>query len=123
MLSSKDTEQGEYMLVHMNIILPFIRCMVILAWAITILFTIPQAIIFRVMKHPEKEFYQCTTFNFFEDLSTAVVVGNQTQLLCAGLTPLEWEDLYHTIFNCQVFFVPLIAIVASYAQIFGVLRR
>ena len=77
------------------------------------IFTIPQAIIFRVMKHPEKEFYQCTTYNFFEDLSTPGMVGNATQLLIAGLTPVDWADLYHTAFNCQVFFAPLIAICAS----------
>ena len=40
----------------------------ILAWVVTLIFTIPQAILFRVMKHPEKDFYQCTTYNFFEDL-------------------------------------------------------
>ena len=95
----------------------------ILAWVVTLIFTIPQAIIFRVMKHPEKEFYQCTTYNFFEDLSTAMMVGNDTQLLLAGLTPVEWADLYHTAFNCQVFFAPLIAICASYATIYTILRR
>ena len=95
----------------------------ILAWVITLIFTIPQAIIFRVMKHPEKEFYQCTTYNFFEDLSTPFMVGNASKLLLAGLTPVQWADLYHTVFNCQVFFAPLIAIIASYAKIYSILRR
>ena len=95
----------------------------ILAWVVTLIFTIPQAIIFRVMKHPEKEFYQCTTYNFFEDLSTPVMVGNTTQLLLAGLTPVQWADLYHTVFNCQVFTAPLVAICASYANIYFVLSR
>ena len=89
----------------------------ILAWVVTLILTIPQAIIFRVMKHPEKEFYQCTTYNFFEDHSNPIMVGNTTQLLLAGLTPVEWADLYHTAFNCQVFFAPLFAIIASYANI------
>ena len=97
--------------------------MVIMAWVVTLIFTIPQAIIFRVMKHPAKEFYQCTTYNFFEGLSSVIVVGNQTQLLLAGLSPVEWADLYHTFFNCQVFFAPLIAIVASYTKIYFILRR
>ena len=44
--------------------------MVIVAWLLTIIAASPQAIIFRVLKHPVKEFYQCTTFNFFESLST-----------------------------------------------------
>ena len=103
--------------------LPCLRCQVILAWVLTLIFTIPQAIIFRVMKHPQKEFYQCTTYNFFEDLSTPVIVGNTTQLLLGGLTPVQWADLYHTVFNCQVFFAPLIAICASYACIYSILRR
>ena len=44
--------------------------MVIVAWILTLLFASPQAIIFRVLKHPEKEFYQCTTYNFFESLAS-----------------------------------------------------
>ena len=97
--------------------------MVIMAWLVTIIFTIPQAIIFRVLKHPEKEFYQCTTFNFFEELSSPVVIGNTTHLYLGGLTPIQWADLYHTIFNCEVFFAPAIAIVASYTNIYFLLSR
>lgn len=44
--------------------------MVIAAWILTLIYSSPQAIIFRVLKHPEKDFYQCTTFNFFESLAT-----------------------------------------------------
>ena len=97
--------------------------MVILSWLATIIFTMPQAIIFRVMKHPEKDFYQCTTYNFFEELSSPVQIGNTTQLYLASLTPIQWADLYHTIFNCEVFFAPVIAIVASYTKIYSVLSR
>ena len=97
--------------------------MVTMAWLVIIIFTIPQAFIFRVLKHPEKEFYQCTTFNFFEELSGPVEIGNTTHLYLGGLTPIQWADLYHTIFNCEVFFSPVIAIVASYAKIYSVLSR
>ena len=97
--------------------------MVLLAWFLTLVFTTPQAIIFRVMKHPVKDFYQCTTYNFFEDLASPVIVGSSTQLLWIGLTPVQWADLYHTLFNCQVFFVPLIAIITSYIKIFIIIRR
>ena len=68
--------------------------MVIMAWLVTIIFTVPQAIIFRVLKHPVKEFYQCTTFNFFEELSSPVKIGNTTHLYLGGLTPIQWADLY-----------------------------
>ena len=47
-----------------------------LAWLMTLIFSWPQAVIFRVMKHPNKEFYQCTTFNFFENL--ALGIGNDS---------------------------------------------
>ena len=43
--------------------------MVVLAWLLTLIFSWPQAVIFRVLKHPKKDFYQCTTFKFFENLA------------------------------------------------------
>ena len=97
--------------------------MVISAWILTLVFAAPQAIIFRVLKHPDKDFYQCTTYNFFESLSTPVEVGSITQLLLLGLTPKQWADLYHTIFNCEIFFIPLIIIVASYVKIYIILTK
>ena len=54
----------------------YFRLMVMLAWLMTLIFSWPQAVIFRVMKHPNKEFYQCTTFNFFENL--ALGIGNDS---------------------------------------------
>ena len=99
--------------------------MVFTAYIATLISASPQTVIFRVLKHPEKEFYQCTTFDFFEDLSSYVQIGNDpnnTELLLHGLTPVQCEDLYHTIFNIEVFFGPLCAIVASYAKIYFVLK-
>ena len=97
--------------------------MVLISWLATIVFTLPQAIIFRVLRHPENDFYQCTTYNFFEEFSTPFIEGNITKLYLAGLTPVQCGDLYHTIFNCQVFFAPVIAIVVSYTKIYSVLSR
>ena len=48
--------------------------MVIFAWLLTLLFTFPQAIIFRVLRHPMAEFYQCTTWDFFENLASEVII-------------------------------------------------
>ena len=39
------------------------------------------------------------------------------------LTPDQWEDTYHTVINSQIFFIPLIIIVASYVKIFLILTR
>ena len=97
--------------------------MVVLAWMLTMLFSCPQAIIFSVKKHPDKDFYQCTTVNFFEDLSTPTMVDNTTQLVLNGLTPKQWGDLYHTLFNAEIFFIPFIIIAASYVKIYVILTR
>jgi len=97
--------------------------MVATAWTLTIIFSSPQAVIFRLLKHPAKEFYQCTTINFFENLSDLVKEGNSTELRLYGLTPDQWEDTYHTVFNSQIFFIPLVIIVASYVKILLILTR
>ena len=34
-----------------------------------------QAVIFRVVKHPIKDFYQCATVNFFREIADVVKVG------------------------------------------------
>ena len=102
------------------------RLMVVLAWVLTMLFSCPQAIIFSVQKHPNKDFYQCTTENFFENLSTPVLENNNnnnTKLVMGGLTPKQWGDLYHTLFNAEIFFIPFIIISASYVKIYLILTR
>ena len=97
--------------------------MVAAAYLLTLILASPQAIKFRVLKHPVKDFYQCTTYNFFESLSEPVTVGNTTELRLLGLSPIQCADLYHTLFNCGVFFGPLIAIVVSYTNIYNILKR
>ena len=77
----------------------------------------------RLLKHPAKEYYQCTTIHFFENLSDIVKEGNSTELRLYGLTPDQWEDTYHTVFNSQIFFIPLVIIVSSYVKIFLILSR
>ena len=95
--------------------------MVMVAWILTLVFASPQAIIWRVLKHPTKDFHQCTTVDFFANLSSPV--GNSTEMLLVGLTPDQWFNIYHIIFNCEIFFVPLILIIISYCMIFITLAR
>ena len=97
--------------------------MVFISWLLTILFSSPQAIIFRVLKHPTKEFYQCTTYNFFQDLSSPMVMGNTTHMLLLGLRPVQWANIYHTIFNSEIFFIPLFIILGSYVKIYLIIYR
>ena len=99
--------------------------MVIVAWILTLIFASPQAIVWRVLKHPTKDFYQCTTIDFFANLSTKVTVGNSTEpeLQLVGLTPDQWFNIYHIIVNSEIFFIPLILILTSWCMIFIVLAR
>ena len=78
--------------------------MVLVAWLVTLISVIPQAVIFRVRKFPGTDFYQCTTEGYFESLATETVLDNNVtrNYLPGGLTPKQAADLYHTIFNCQV---------------------
>ena len=99
------------------------RMMVIVAWILTLVFASPQAIIWRVLKHPTKDFHQCTTVDFFENLTSPVDVGNSTEMLLVGLTPDQWFNIYHVFFNSEIFFVPLILILISYFMIFITLAR
>ena len=53
--------------------------MVIGAWLTTLLFSLPQAVIFRVLRHPLVEFYQCTTWGYFENLATRNITQGEPQ--------------------------------------------
>ena len=112
-LSDREREQGNIQTIpcphknnfygQINWCFLFSRLMVVMAWLTTLLFSSPQAVIFRVMKHPMVDFYQCTTWGFFEGLAHNVTQGNTTtMLLPGGLTPIQAADLYHTLFNCEV---------------------
>ena len=50
-----------------------LRRMVLAAWVVTLMFSWPQAVIFRTLKHPIKYFTQCTTFGYFETLALTVI--------------------------------------------------
>ncbi len=44
------------------------RIMIMLAWLAAGVFALPQTFVFRVLKHPKIEFYQCTSMGFFSEL-------------------------------------------------------
>ena len=99
--------------------------MVASAWVFTLLCASPQAIIFRVLKHPTKEFYQCTTIDFFEDLAEKHfnLETNQTEYILGGINTEAWHTIYHTVVNTQIFFLPLLIIVISYIKIYSILSQ
>ena len=97
--------------------------MVLSCWLLTLLCAAPQAVIFRVLKHPTKEFYQCTTIDFFEDLAVKQLNAetNLTEHILLGLNTETWHSLYHTVVNVEIFFLPLTIIVISYIKIFRII--
>ena len=99
--------------------------MVVGSWVFTLLSASPQAIIFRVLKHPTKEFHQCTTIDFFEDLAEKHfdLKTNQTEYILGGINTEAWHTIYHTVINTQIFFLPLFIIIISYIKIYSILSQ
>ena len=97
--------------------------MVVGSWVFTLLCAAPQAVIFRVLKHPTKDFYQCTTIDFFEDLAEKRLnlKTNQTEYILGGINTEAWHTIYHTVINTQIFFLPLLVIIISYIKIYSIL--
>ena len=99
--------------------------MVVGSWVFTLLCAAPQAVIFRVLKHPTKDFYQCTTIDFFEDLAEKRLnlKTNQTEYILGGIDTEAWHTIYHTVINTQIFFLPLLIIIISYIKIYSILSK
>ena len=71
--------------------------MITSAWLISALCALPQTLVFRVLKHPQMEFYQCTTMQYFDNINV--------------------EKIYNSLFLVVVYVVPLLVIVVTYANI------
>ena len=97
--------------------------MVLSCWLLTLLCAAPQAVIFRVLKHPTKEFYQCTTIDFFEDLAEERVntETNRTEHFLLGINTESWHSMYHCLVNTEILFLPLTIIIISYWRIFNII--
>ena len=82
--------------------------MITTAWILSGICAIPQLLVFRVLKHPEwKEFYQCTTMGYFEN-----VFNNNTIM-----THQQAQNIHNSFFLVVVYMVPLGVIIATYAAI------
>ena len=97
--------------------------MVVISWVISILLSLPQAIMFRKMKHPLVEFYQCTTLNVVEDFATKTVVDGETKFTLLGVDSDTIYSLYHFSFPFFVFFFPLGCLIVNYSIIIKIIRR
>ena len=83
------------------------QIMITSAWLISALCALPQTLVFRVLKHPEIDFYQCTTMNYFDN-----IFNNATMV-----TPNQAEKIYNSLFLVVVYVVPLLVIIVTYANI------
>ena len=97
--------------------------MVLCSWLLTIICSSPQAIMFRVLKHPTKEFYQCTTIDFFENLAEEKVnmETNRTEHFLLGINTESWHSIYHCMVNTEILFLPFLIILISYCKIYNII--
>ncbi|XP_013406331.1 gonadotropin-releasing hormone receptor isoform X2 [Lingula anatina] len=82
-----------------------VRAMIIVAWILSALFSIPQAIVFTVEKAPFAgiDYYQCVTFTI--------------------LTQKWQEQLYAILTIITTFILPLLTMIIAYALIFLAITR
>ena len=99
------------------------RFMVTMSWVISIILALPQAFMFRKLKHPEIEFYQCTTTMAIEDSSYEVLVDGQKIFLFLGFDPETIYRFYHFSFLFFVFFLPFSVLIVNYIIIIKLIKR
>ena len=92
-------------------------------WVVSLLLSIPQAIMFRKVKHPNKEFHQCTSEMVIEMNSKVSVHNGKLVFDFFGLNIQLIYLLYHFSFLLFVYFLPLLCIIISYACITKVIQR
>ena len=97
--------------------------MVALSWVVSIILASPQAFMFRKLKHPDIEFYQCTTTMAVEDFSEKIVVNGQLKFLFLGVEAETIYRFYHFSFLLFVFFFPLTFLMVNYFIIIKLIRR
>jgi hypothetical protein len=76
------------------------RIMIGSAWLLSALCALPQTLVFRVLKHPKIEFFQCTSMNFFRDLFNSSVAGDGSEESpnFYSVTPEVAEKMYSSLF-------------------------
>ena len=99
------------------------RLMVVISWIISTVLSLPQAFMFRKLKHPAVEFYQCTTDMVVEDYSKQTVVAGKIKFIFLGLDSDTVYNIYHFSFPFFVFFFPLACLIFNYGIIIRMIRR
>ena len=78
---------------------------------------------FRLVKHPSRDFYQCTSQFRIEMISEITLVGGEPVFNFHGFEPETIYRIYNMSFFIFVFFLPLLIIIISYISIFYQIRR
>ena len=99
------------------------RILVALSWSVSLLLSSPLAFMFRVVKHPYRDFYQCTSDLVFEMNSDLVMSGDKPTFLFFGIDPKILYKIYNFYFLFFVYFFPLFYILISYGSIFILIRN
>ena len=99
------------------------RVMVLCCWVVSFILSFPQAIMFRKLKHPHLEFYQCTTKSVVETYSDLVTEDGKLKLVFYGLDPVRVYNIYHFSFLFFVYFLPLFCLIISYIIIIKLIKR
>ena len=99
------------------------RVMVLCSWMVSLILSLPQAFMFRKLKHPHLEFYQCTTKNVLESYSDLVVEDGKLSFVFYGLDPIMVYNIYHFSFLFFVYFLPLFCLIISYIIIINLIKR
>lgn len=89
------------------------QIMITSAWIISALCALPQTLVFRVLKHPKVEFFQCTSMGYFDDIFNNSTIVN----------PQQAEKIYNSLFLVVVYMVPLCVIIITYANILNKIFR
>ena len=97
--------------------------MVLFSWVVSLVLSSPQALMFRKMKHPHLEFYQCTTNMVIENISTVVMDGAKATYFFFGIDSDTVYMIYHLSFLVFVYFLPLCCLLVSYIFIIHLIRR
>jgi hypothetical protein len=99
--------------------------MVLFSWVVSFFLSSPQALtlMFRKMKHPNLEFYQCTTKMVIENYSTMVMEGDEATYFFFGIDSDTVYKIYHLSFLLFVYFLPLCCLLVSYIFIVHLIRR
>ena len=114
-------EVSSYLYLNLKIFLT--RVMVLCCWVVSLLLSLPQAIMFRKLKNPHLEFYQCTTMMVVETYSELVKEDNKLKFVFYGIDAVVIYNIYHFSFLFFVYFLPLLCLIISYIIIIKLIKR